>query len=276
MVLSEYECDVYDMWHCCYAFSFFFGGGGVGEGGDRSNCKMRKMFLCREVKLPIHCFKAVEMLERENRGSKLGKWRADKRKSLLGRDLEWKITQQTVVLKFSLHTWPLLYCFRSLNARKCILQRLNSLSLFRFNRCIVNILFPGTCITMYEMYFFRHLTALSWAIWKEPRQLDLFKNWKAYTVCSFQAKSVQNLSFENGIWSYWSCVYFLSIVCTCRTLGAIKEKKIIVWYFSFFTDILFFIKDWLLVIHFLKIKLCKFIATKLLNSLLMVGFIGPV
>ena len=45
----------------------------MGEGGDRSNCKMRKMFLCREVKLPIHCFKAVEMLERENRGSKLGK-----------------------------------------------------------------------------------------------------------------------------------------------------------------------------------------------------------
>lgn len=41
-------------------------------GGDRSHCKMRMMFLCREVKLPIHCFKAVEMLERENSGSKLG------------------------------------------------------------------------------------------------------------------------------------------------------------------------------------------------------------
>ena len=147
-------------------FLLFGGVGGVGEGGDRSNCKMRMMFLCHEVKLPIHCFKAVEMLEIENSGSKLGKWRADKRKSLLGRDLEWKIPQQSVVLKFLLHTWPLLYCFLSSNARKCILQR--ALSLFRFNRCIVNILFSGTCITMYEMYFFRHLTALSWAIWKEP------------------------------------------------------------------------------------------------------------
>ena len=99
------------------------------------------------------------------------------------------------------------------------------------------ILFPGTCITM---YFFRHLTALSWAIWKELRQLDLFKSWMAYPICSFQANSVQNLSFKNRIWLYWLCVYFLSIVCTCRTLGAIKEKNIIVWYFSFFTVILFF------------------------------------
>ena len=90
------------------------------------------------------------------------------------------------------------------------------------------------------MYFFRHLTARSWAIWKELRQLDLFKNWMAYPVCSFQANSVQNLSFKNRIWLYWLCVYFLSIVCTCRTLGAIKEKNIIVWYFSFFTVILFF------------------------------------
>ena len=90
------------------------------------------------------------------------------------------------------------------------------------------------------MYFFRHLTARCWAIWKELRQLDLFKNWMAYPVCSFQANSVQNLSFKNRIWLYWLCVYFLSIVCTCRTLGAIKEKNIIVWYFSFFTVILFF------------------------------------
>ena len=195
------------------------------------------MFLCREVKLPIHCFKEVEMLQRENSGSKLGKWRADKRKSLLGRDT-MEDTIASVALKFLLHTWPLLYCFRSSNGRKCILQRLNSLSLFPFNSCIVNILFPGTCITM---YFFRHSTALSWAIWKEPRQLDLFKNWMAYTVCSFQANSVQNLSFEHRIWLYWPCVYFfLSIVCTCRTLGAIKEKKMIVSYFSFFTVILFF------------------------------------
>ena len=49
---------------------FLFGGVGV---GDRSNCKMRMMFLCREVKLPTHCSKAVEMLERGNSGSKLGK-----------------------------------------------------------------------------------------------------------------------------------------------------------------------------------------------------------
>lgn len=63
-------CDIVVL----HFLSFFGGGGGgLGEGGDRSNCKMRKMFLCREVKLPIHCFKAVEMLERENRGSKLGK-----------------------------------------------------------------------------------------------------------------------------------------------------------------------------------------------------------
>ena len=62
----------------------------------------------------------------------------------------------------------------------------------------------------------------------------------AYPVCSFQANSMQNLSFENRIWLYWPCVYFLSNVCTCCTLGAIKEKNIIVWYFSFFTVILFF------------------------------------
>ena len=105
------------------------------------------------------------------------------------------------------------------------------------------ILFPGTCIAM---YFFRHLTALSWAIWKELRQLDLFKNWMAYPVCSFQANSVQNLHSKIEFdYTDRACVYFSSIVCTCRTLGAIKEKKIIVWYFSFFTVILFFffIKD---------------------------------
>lgn len=189
----------------CIFFLFWGGGGGS---GDRSNCNMRTMFLCREVKLPIHCFKEVEMLQRENSGSKLGKWRADKRKSLLGRDTV-EDTIASVALKFLLHTWPLLYCFRSSNGRKCILQRLNSLSLFPFNSCIVNILFPGTCITM---YFFRHSTALSWAIWKEPRQLDLLKNWMAYTVCSFQAISVQNLSFENRICLYWPCVYFFYLL----------------------------------------------------------------
>ena len=52
---------------------FLFGGVGGGGVGDRSNCKMRMMFLCREVKLPTHCSKAVEMLERGNSGSKLGK-----------------------------------------------------------------------------------------------------------------------------------------------------------------------------------------------------------
>ena len=62
-------CDVVVM----HFLSFLGGGGRVGEGGDRSNCKMRMMFLCHEVKLPIHCFKAVEMLEIENSGSKLGK-----------------------------------------------------------------------------------------------------------------------------------------------------------------------------------------------------------
>ena len=72
------------------------------------------------------------------------------------------------------------------------------------------ILFPGTCITM---YFFRHLTALSWAIWKELRQLDLFKNWMAYPVCSFQANSVQNLSFKNRIWLYWPCMCIFFIDC---------------------------------------------------------------
>ena len=81
------------------------------------------------------------------------------------------------------------------------------------------------------MYFFRHLTALSWAIWKELRQLDLFKNWMAYPICSFQANSVQNLSFKNWNWLYWPCVYFLSIVCTCRTLGAIKEYHSMIFLF---------------------------------------------
>ena len=177
----------------------------VGGSGNRSNCNMRTMFLCREVKLPIHCFKAVEMLQRENSGSKLGKWRADKRKSLLGRDI-MEDAMASVALKFLLHTWPLLYCFRSSNGRKCILQRLNSLSLFPFNSCIVNILFPGTCITM---YFFRHLTALSWAIWKEPRQLDLFKNEGRILFVLFkQIYNVQNLPLENRIWLYWPCVYF--------------------------------------------------------------------